>query len=196
MIYNPEKHHRRSIRLRDYDYSQSGAYFVTICSWSRECLFGDVVNGEMRLNESGEMVIRTWEDLPNHYGNVTLDEFIIMPNHVHGIVILFSGDVGAGLKPAHSDADMDSNRAGLKPAPTKQHGLSEIVRAFKTYSARRINEIRNTPSLPVWQRNYYEHIIRNEDELNRIQEYIINNPLQWAEDENNPENLKGLGDDL
>ena len=101
--------------------------------------------------------------------------FSIMPNHVHGIIVLCSGDVGAGFKPA--------------PTETKQYGLPEIVRALKTYSSRRINEIRNTPGTPVWQRNYYEHIIRNDGELNRIREYIVNNPEQWEEDENNPKHV-------
>ena len=173
--YNPDIHHRHSVRLKDYDYSQTGAYFVTICVQNKECLFGDVVDGEMHVNDAGEMVMRTWQDLPTHYGNIALDEFVIMPNHVHGIIVLCSGDVGAGFKPA--------------PTETKQYGLPEIVRALKTYSSRRINEIRNTPGTPVWQGNYYEHIIRNDGELNRIREYIVNNPEQWEEDENNPKHV-------
>ena len=141
----------------------------------------------MCLNDAGEMVMKTWEDLPNHYGNITLDEFVIMPNHIHGIIVMTN--VGAGLKPARpSSKGVDDVRAGLKPAPTKtkQHGLSEIVRAMKTFASRRINAVRNTPGVPVWQRNYYEHIIRDDEELDRIREYIVNNPARWAEDEENP----------
>jgi len=114
MTYNPEIHHRRSIRLRDYDYSQAGVYFVTICAWKKECLFGEIKNSEMFLNEYGEIVMRCWDDLPNHYQYTQLDEFVIMPNHVHGIIVI---NVGAGLKPARLDADIkDIYRAGLKPA--------------------------------------------------------------------------------
>ena len=151
---------RRSIRLKGYDYSQAGAYFVTICTQNRECLFGDVVNGEMVLNEFGELVFATWADLPNHNFGIELDAFIAMPNHVHGIINIV--------------------RAGLEPARTgKMQNLSEIIRQFKTFSARRINQLRNTPGLPLWQRNYYEHVVRDEDDLYRIRKYIINNPAKW-----------------
>jgi len=191
--YDPDIHHRHSIRLKGYDYSREGAYFVTLCVQNRECLFGDVVDREMCVNDAGEMVMKTWADLPNHYGNITLDEFVIMPNHIHGIIVMTN--VGAGLKPARpSSKGAGFVRAGLKPAPTKtnQHGLSEIVRALKTFASRRINAIRNTPGIRVWQRNYYEHIIRDEEELSRIREYIVNNPARWAEDEENPFNVKRM----
>ena len=122
------------------------------------------------------MVEITWNELPGHNDNILLDVFSIMPNHFHGIILI----VGAGSKPARVSAD-EENRAGLEPAPT---GLPEIVRQFKTFSARRINKIRNSSGIPVWQRNYYEHIIRNEPELNKIREYIVNNPLNWETDEN------------
>lgn len=178
--YNPEIHHRHSIRLKDYDYTQAGEYFITICSWNRECLLGEIKDGKMVLNEMGNRVVFTWKDLPNHNPYIVLDEFIVMPNHVHGIIMI-TDIVGADSGPAPTNVD-------------KRHGLPEIVRQFKTFSSKRINQIRNTPGVPVWQRNYYEHIIRNEDELNKIREYIINNPLKWAEDENNPVNIKqGVG---
>ncbi|WP_169239716.1 transposase [Candidatus Roseilinea sp. NK_OTU-006] len=172
MKYDPQKHHRRSIRLKGYDYSQAGAYFVNIVTQARACLFGDVVAGEMRLNDFGQVVHGVWNNLPNHYAGVELDAFVVMPNHVHGIVVI----VGAGFKPAPTTTT----------APT-QHGLPEIIRGFKTFSARRINELRGTPGVPVWQRNYYEHIIRDDESLNRIREYIANNPSQWAADRENPD---------
>ncbi len=178
--YNPDIHHRRSIRLQGYDYAQAGAYF-TICTHTRECLFGSVGAGskpaphlqpaldfkpalatQMKLNECGEIVQHTWDDLVNHNENIELDAFVVMPNHIHGIVTI-------------------DNRAGLEPAPT----LSEIVRQLKTFSARRINKIRDTQGVRVWQRNYYEHVIRDENELNRVREYIANNPANWLTDENN-----------
>ncbi|MBI5664236.1 MAG: transposase [Nitrospirae bacterium] len=196
MTYNRDIHHRRSIRLKEYDYSQAGAYFVTICTQNRECAFGDIVGREMRLNDAGRMVDITWNDLPTHNDNILLDSFIIMPNHIHGIITI----VGAGSKPAHVDvahvdsgityqpgknrAGLSKDRAGLEPAPTNGTGLSEIVRQLKTFSTRRINQIRNSPGVPVWQRNYYERVIRNEHELHKIREYIINNPSNWETDEN------------
>jgi len=193
MKYNPDIHHRKSIRLKHYDYAETGAYFVTICTKDRECLFGEIVNGEMRLNNAGEIVQNTWNDLINHVSNIVLDQFIIMPNHIHCIV-------GAGSKPAlhlQSDNAIDnifqnketgqSKRAGLEPAPTSICGLSEIVRQFKTFSARRINKLRKMSGISIWQRNYYEHIIRDETQLNHIREYIITNPTRWDADHENPD---------
>jgi REP element-mobilizing transposase RayT len=158
MNYNPDLHHRRSIRLKNYDYSQAGAYFVTICIQNKECLFGAIEAGKMSLNEYGQVTTTCWRDLPVHYPQIELDEFVIMPNHTHGIIVI--NHVGAGFKPAHVNPDKTYQtpkiRAGLKPAPTlKSHGLPEIIRAFKTFSSKHINQIRNSPGVPVWQRNYY-----------------------------------------
>ena len=134
----------------------------------------------MRLNEFGKIVEWTWHDLPNHVVGIVLDAFVVMPNHVHGIVIIAddvgAGSVGAGSEPAPTTT----------PAPPKRHGLPEIVRQLKTFSARRINDHRGMRGVPVWQRNYYEHIIRNDNELNRIREYIMNNPSNWEIDQENP----------
>jgi putative transposase len=184
MKYNPDIHHRRSIRLKNYDYSQAGAYFVTICIYSKECLLGDIVDRGIRLNNYGDIAMKCWDDLPGHYSHIGLDAFIVMPNHVHGVIIIDNG-VRAGFKPALLDNHVVNNRSGFKPAPTtKYYGLPEIVRAFKTFSSRQINRVRNTPGVPVWQRNYYEHIIRSETELDKIREYSICNPLNWRDDEN------------
>jgi len=168
MRFDPDKHHRRSIRLKGYDYSQAGAYFVTICTKARGCLFGEIIDGEMVLNPFGEVVQACWDDLPRHYPHVELDAFVIMPNHAHGIIMISVG-------------------AGFKPAPT--HGLPEIIRAFKTFSSRRINDLRDMSGVPLWQRNYYEHVIRNEESLNTIRRYIIENPLRWADDPENPASI-------
>ena len=176
-----ERHHRRSIRLKGYDYSKNGAYFVTICSHNHECIFGRISNGKMRLNSYGEIVQKCWDDLPNHYLNIKLDVFVIMPDHVHGIIFV------------ENDPDYYAG-AGFKPAPTrgskltKIHGLPEVVRAFKTFSSRRINEHRNTLGLRVWQRSFIDRVIRNENELARRREYIMNNPLKWELDRENPDN--------
>jgi len=185
--YDPQKHHRRSIRLKGYDYTQTGAYFITVVTHSRECLFGAIVDEVMHLNVAGEIARACWDDLPNHYPHIELDTFVVMPNHVHGIIVLTDnagGMVGASLKLAPTE------RAPTERAPTehtpattaKRHGLPEIVRAFKTFSARRINDMRNTPGVPVWQRNYYERIVRDATELNRIRQYVIDNPKRWAID--------------
>ena len=187
-----ERPQRRSIRSRDYDYARAGAYFVTIVTKDRSCLFGQIVDSEMRPNQFGRIVEAAWSALPEHYPGVECDAFVMMPNHIHGVIGLVDddgvggNDVGAGLKPARGVvAGPNSVRAGLKPAPTRP-GLPEIIRGFKTFSARRVNELRETRGVPIWQRNYYEHIIRDEESLNRIREYIFNNPAQWAFDPENP----------
>ena len=189
MKHDADKQQRRSIRLPGYDYAQAGAYFVTIVTKDRMCLFGEIVDRKMLPNQFGPIVQSTWNDLPEHYPAVECDSFVVMPNHVHGIIELAHGgadgdsDVGSGLKPARGvAAGPNPLRAGFKPAPT----LAEIIRAFKTFSARRTNGMRNTPGVPLWQRNYYEHIIRSDDELMRIREYIANNPPQWEMDQENP----------
>lgn len=182
MTYDPERHHRRSIRLQNYDYASPGAYYITLCVKNRECLFGEIVDGTMRLNPYGTIVNAVWHGLPNHYPHVELDAWVIMPNHVHGIIVLADTPVGAGFKPAPTDPAKPAPTA----TPTKRHGLPEIVRAFKTFSARRINDMRKTPGTSIWQRNYYEHIVRSEASLNRIRHYIINNPTRWAVDHENP----------
>ena len=166
----------KTIRLTGYDYSQAGSYFVTICTYNRRLIFGDVVNGASNLNTFGRMVEQTWFDLVNHYPNVELDEFIVMPNHVQGIVVL-----------------QQYVEAGLKPAPTTKqikHGLPEIVRGLKTFSSRRINSVRGTPGTPLWQRGYHDHIIRNDNDLAQIRHYIRHNALKWADDRYNPDNQR------
>ena len=162
---------RRSIRLQGFDYSSSGAYFITICTQQRECFLSKIVDQEAELSNGGKIVQEVWDKLPLHYTNIELDAFVVMPNHVHGVILL--GDtVGAGLRPAL--------------AAEKRSSLSKIIGSFKSFSARGINEQRSTPGVPVWQRNYYEHIIRNETSLNAIRQYILSNPAQWAFDKDNP----------
>ncbi len=178
--YNSEKHNRRSIRLKGHNYAQQGAYHVTICTQNRECILGDIKNGEMILNHYGLIARKCWNELVNHYIYIEMGMHIIMPNHIHGIInISGAPNVGAGFKPALDGRPKDNT-----------HCLSEIIRALKTFSARQINRSRGTSGIPVWQRNYYEHIVRNETELSRINKYIMNNPIQWDNDGNNPANIK------
>jgi len=171
MEYNPIKHHRRSIRLRDYDYSSAGAYFVTICAYKKECVFGDIIDGQMMLNSAGKSVYNSWQWLEEQYDHVELDQFIVMPNHLHGIICI--NDV--------------CGRGGSRTAPTmKQKPLGRLIGAFKTVSTKQTNIICHASGNQLWQRNYYENIIRNEESLNRIRDYIQNNPIKWELDEYNP----------
>jgi REP element-mobilizing transposase RayT len=176
MPYDPEIHHRRSIRLRRYDYSQPGSYYVTLCTQGKEHLFGQIVEGEMHRNEWGDHVARCWEWLGQQYPYIDLDEWTVMPNHLHGIIVIT----------APTNTRLIVGRGGSRTAPTKRKPLGRLVGAFKTVSTDDINQLRGTPARPLWQRDFYDHIIRNEDELNKIREYIRTNPLRWASD---PDNL-------
>jgi putative transposase len=182
MTFSHDKHHRRSIRLQGYDYSQSGTYFVTICAKDRACLFGDIADGVMRLNDAGQIVQTTWDELPSHYPGVETDEFVVMPNHVHGIIVLTDRDVGAQFIAPLSNNQGAMNQGAMNRAPT----LGAVVRGLKARVTAAVNGLRRTPGAPVWQRNYYEHIIRNDESLDQIRRYITDNPMQWALDRENP----------
>ena len=173
-VFGPDKHHRRSIRLPGYDYSRAGAYFVTICVQDRACLFGDIADGVMRLNDAGRVVERCWHEIPIHFPHVELDEFVIMPNHVHGIIVIVEN---------HVAAKNFSPLPERRPAGTSGT-IGSIIRGFKIGVTKWFRE--NTVVQTVWQRNYYEHIIRNDESLNRIREYIANNPREWEIDQENP----------
>ncbi len=172
MKFDKGKHHRRSIRLKNYDYSQGGAYFVTICTFNKECLLGNILDAKVQLSEIGKVVADYWRWLGQQYDYIYLDEWILMPNHLHGIIVI-TGQCKGGARTAPTKGD-------------KRKPLGRLIGAFKTVSAKRINDMRKSVAAPVWQRNYYEHIIRNEMKLNSIREYIVNNPFKWDEDEENP----------
>lgn len=159
--------------MQGFDYSTTGYYFVTICTADKGLRFGSINNGQMVLNESGNIVKDAWRDLPNHYPNLQLDEFIVMPNHFHAIAILKQGD---------------EDRFG-NLSLRKNHNLSEIIRGFKTWSARRVNERGRKVGVPLWQRSFYDHVIRDDKDLDSIREYIVNNPLKWELDKENPRNF-------
>jgi len=181
-------HHRRSIRLKGYDYTRAGAYFVTICTKDRACLFGDVADGVMRLNQMGHIVRQCWLAIPDHVPPVLLDEFVVMPNHVHGIIVIMPTHiVGARHAVGATHASpLQNHDTPTRPRGPQRQSVGSIVGSFKSAATKRINEQRGTPGAPVWQRDYFEHIIRNDESLNRIREYILNNPLQWALDRENP----------
>ena len=173
--------HRRSIRLKEYDYGHPGAYFVTVCTHRRKCLFGEIGQGKIVLKEMGKIVEKEYMISSKIRREIGLDAFVIMPNHIHGIVTICDHHpVGAtGRSPLHSKH---------RTLPPKS--LGSFVAGFKSSVTQRINEIRGTPGQPVWQRNYYEHVIRNEIDLQEIREYIQDNPLKWLEDENHPANIE------
>ena len=179
--YDPERHHRRSIRLKGYDYTQPGAYFITICTYQRASLFGQVVDGEMAVNEWGKIVREEWFRTTRVRPYVELfdDEFVVMPNHIHGIIwIVDDKHVGAQRRCAPT--------VEITPTNVVPGSLGAIIRAFKSIVTKRINTLRGTPGASVWQRNYYEHIIRTERALNMIRRYIVENPLRWHIDRYNP----------
>ncbi len=199
--FNPHIHHRRSIRLKGFDYSQAGLYFITICCQDRFCHFGHVENDAMILNEYGQIAFDEWMKLPERFPNFELDVFQIMPNHIHAIISLTNpadaAAVRATLAVAH-DGDAvvpigdtvahDTIGAGVNPAPTGTGtgtGVSDIVGAYKSLVSNgclKIFKSKNEMMGKLWQRNYYEHIIRNEQSYQRIAEYIMNNPIKWHED--------------
>jgi REP element-mobilizing transposase RayT len=233
MKYNPDKHHRRSIRLNNYDYTQLGWYFVTIVTQNREMIFGYIANNKMILNDFGRIVNYHWEKLPIHFNNINLDEFQIMPNHIHGIIQIvgakhsdenddvnnrncdgklvgakhslenddvkiknFNGNASPLHSPENDDVKIKNCRRNASPQPpngtkfihptgTTPGSLGAIMQNFQSVTTRKINRIRKTPGFKLWQRNYYEHIIRDENELNRIRKYILTNPAKWENDENN-----------
>jgi putative transposase len=184
MTYDRDKRHRRSIRLAGYDYAQAGAYFVTICTNKREFLFGEMVDGAVLLNELGAIAVDEWLRTATVRHRVSLDAFVVMPNHLHGIILITNDDL-------HTPIIRRGDPPGRPYKPNRARGprpgsIGAIVGQFKAAATRRINAVRGTPVGPVWQRNYFDHIIRDEAELNEIRQYITDNPAAWETDENNP----------
>lgn len=180
MVRGPKR--RRSLRLQGYDYSQPGAYFVTICTRNRLSIFGRVDQGKMQLNKNGIIATRKWEQLDERFPEIEIDEFIVMPDHMHGIVII--SDVGAIHElPQH---ELPRQREKNSPIARRRMTLPMVIGFYKMNTAKAINIANDTRGTHVWQRNYYEHIIRNEDSLNRIRRYIQKNPIKWSIE---PENL-------
>jgi putative transposase len=174
-------HHRRSIRLKEYDYSQPGGYFITIVTYQRDLLFGEIANEEMKLNDYGQIVDECWREIPNHFQNVELGMYVVMPNHVHGIIVI------------RADNSSSARKGTIYRAPTEKFGkpvsgsIPTIVRTFKSAVTRRLGKEFNFTG--IWQRNYYEHVIRNHEDWDRIHRYIESNPSMWVDDDENPFNL-------
>ncbi len=204
MVYDPERHDRQSIRLPEYDYRSPGAYFVTTCTADRKCLFGTVENGRMWLNEYGRIVVEEWHRTETVRDRVIVDTFVVMPNHTHGVIIITEppNDTDSdSTDQSLSVSDDAGNTHGRGSSPMNPyHGeksdrtfggaiagsLSTIMRQFKSMVTKRINRLRDTSGADVWQRNFYERVVRDRDELDRIRRYIRRNPAQWHRDRNRP----------
>ncbi len=199
---------RKWIRLAGWDYRTAGGYFVTICTAERRCILARVEDGESNPSEYGRIVEGCWQRLPEHFTDLVLDAFVIMPNHIHGVIVL--PDVGATGDAAADEALRDGgserapcqgvplppsrNASSLRPRSmrtgrgigTKAGSLGAVVQNLKSISARQVNHLRGTPGAPVWQNGYYERIIRDERELEAIRRYIVANPAAWEDDRENP----------
>ncbi len=166
---------RKSIRLKNYNYSQPGMYYVTICVNNRKYLFGDIYNEKMILNKYGRIIQKEWCKTEKIRKNIELDEFIIMPNHIHGIINIVRAHCNV---PVHNHVE--------KFGCSTPNSIPTIVKLFKSTTTKQINQLRNMPKQPIWQRNYYEHTIRTEFNLNRIRHYILDNPGNWKNDKYYP----------
>ncbi len=187
MKYDPDIHHRRSIRLKGYDYSQAGLYFITICTQNRLCVFGEIKNGEMVLNDAGMMIKTVWHEIPVYYHGFNIHEFIIMPNHVHGIIQIISNPKPVGAGPCACPVNERQQQIGQPQGVAPTMSLFDIVHRFKTLTTKRyMDGVKNNDwprfNKKLWQRNYYEHIIRNEKSCYQISEYIQTNPVKWQDD--------------
>lgn len=194
VAFNPNRHHRRSIRLKHHDYTSAGFYFITICTHQRRCLLGNVMEGAVQLSEFGEIVAACWQAIPQHFSQIQLDRFVVMPNHLHGILVVTDMDKGMVVT-------TDTGRGMAMPCPyttfqSRKFGqpisgsISTIVGSFKSAVTKQINLLRHAPGTPVWQRNYYEHIIRDDRALHQIRDYIEHNPITWNQDQLHPNHLE------
>jgi 2-C-methyl-D-erythritol 2,4-cyclodiphosphate synthase len=186
MSYDPERHHRRSIRLPGYDYSQPGLYFLTLCVESRECLFGTIVHHELQRTPIGDIVAEEWIKLAQIRPELRLDQWVLMPNHLHGIVAI-EGEATLDRERAHSRVPLQKIPGDIKPPPRTARSISSFVAGFKSAVTTRINRQRNTPGKTVWQTNFFEHVIKSNRSLYSIREYIFTNPSRWGQDRENPQ---------
>jgi REP element-mobilizing transposase RayT len=182
------KYRIASARMKNYDYSSNGVYFVTIVTKKREHFFGNIVNGKMVLNEIGKIVKKYWDEIPQHFLFIKLDEMVIMPNHIHGILWIDNDDTVGGRDVAcnASTGEMEKtkNKQMVKISP-KYGSLASVIRSFKSVVTKNSRELDKTKNVFAWQPRFHDRIIRNENELNRIREYIVKNPEMWMRDRNN-----------
>ena len=197
---------RKQIRLKHYDYSLPGWYYITICTQNRECLFGDIVDDKMVLNNVGTIAKNEWLKTSKLRKNVRLDVYRIMPNHLHGIVVitnkiphrrgLLYKPESTGVCNTQSTGVCNTQSTGVCNTPLPPRGpsndLGAIIRGFKSTTTKQIRQITNNSKIKIWQRNFYEHIIRTENDLNKIRKYIESNPKMWGRDRNNPNPRKSV----
>ncbi|WP_440617030.1 transposase [Cysteiniphilum sp. 6C5] len=182
-----EKHHRHTVRLKGYDYAQKGAYFVTICTHDKACIFGEIVDDKMMLNEMGTIVYNEWLNTSALRSNIHCDVFVVMPNHIHGIIVINESGQPQGRMQSYGRMQYAPTEGMLQAKlQSPSQTLGAIVRGFKAAVTKQINALKQVSGENIWQRNYYEHIIRDENDYNRICEYIENNPQKWALDSLNP----------
>lgn len=204
MKIDPDIHHRRAIRLKEYDYSQPGAYFVTICTGNRKCLFGGIEDENILLNPVGKKALELWSGIPEHFENIILDQFVVMPNHLHGIITICDGEAQVSTNETNIETknNINNHHVGVQyiepknidPQRPRLHqfqkttsgSIGSIIRTYKASVTRWCRQ--NGHEYFKWQKNFYEHIIRNDKELTAIREYIKYNPIQWESDKENPEN--------
>jgi REP element-mobilizing transposase RayT len=182
MTYDPERHHRRSIRLPGHDYTGPATYFITACVNGREPLFGDIIAGDMHCNDFGTIVWKEWHRSGEIRAELGLAAFVVMPNHIHGLMVFEPGERPLRFEPPHPQ---DSS----VPLRREPRSLGSFVAGFKMVCTKRINELRETPGMPVWQRGYFEHIVRTDNAFAGITNYILTNPLRWHLDRENPSHL-------
>jgi putative transposase len=194
MAFNPEIHHRHSIRLPKYDYSRPGYYFFTLCAYHRECIFSDIEKNEIVLNDMGTLIKKNWYELPGYFPGIELDQMVIMPNHLHGTIIITDRCRGGVVPPLRDILPISKRNTptagamvrGAMTAPLRRgKTLGQMIAWFKYESTREINRnVSGNPELKIWQRNFFDRIIRDDEELNRIRNYIATNPETWKDDEN------------
>jgi putative transposase len=190
-MYFQNKYRIESTRLKDFDYSSNGYYFITICTKNRECIFREIINEKMQLSAIGEFVLNGWKESFDIRKELFCDEFVIMPNHIHGIVIIenqnetYNSNI---IVETHGRASLPE-RASLKHPHRMSKSISSFVSGFKSAMTKYVNIFRHTPGMSLWQSRFYDHIIRDEKSLQKIRNYIVNNPINWQNDEMNPLNL-------
>lgn len=189
-MFDSPQNRRKSIRLKNYDYSTPGYYFVTICTRERECILGEVKRAQVILNRTGQIVLSAWQGLPARFPFIELDAFVVMPNHVHGVIVLKPRRGEPCVRPKRGD---HKDRPYPTPRGTPAFSLARIIQAFKSLSTRQW--LQDSPpeishaNTKLWQQNYYEHVIRRDESLEKIRQYILENPLKWDLDEDNPRNI-------
>ncbi len=174
---------RRSVRMRTYDYATAGIYFVTVCTHGKRCVLGRVTNDRVVLSRIGAIVDECWRAIPEHFAGVELHEFVVMPNHLHGLIILPEAPRAQHAVPLRNKDVLAPERSFGAMRPGE---LSAIVRSFKSACTKRVNRLRRTSGRTLWQRGYYEHVVRDADDLEQLQRYIIENPLSWVLNRENP----------